>query len=57
MKKAYIEPKMEEIKVALSQHLLNNSIEVTNNQATVTNGYYNSDSRSAGDWFDDDDDY
>ena len=48
---------MEEIKVALSQHLLNNSIEVTNNQATVTNGYYNSDSRSAGDWFDDDDDY
>lgn len=52
MKKIYMAPEMAEVKVTISQHLLINSIVMTDTDATTDGEYYYSLSREASVWDD-----
>jgi hypothetical protein len=53
MKKIYMAPEMAEVKVTISQHLLINSIVMTDQDATTDGeGYYETLSREASVWDD-----
>ena len=53
MKKIYIAPTTEQVKVRAEQQLLAGSYGLKNADATSTGGYYDTDARSSG-WFEDD---
>lgn len=53
MKKIYIAPTTEQVKVRAEQQLLAGSYGLKNADATSTDGYYDTDARSSG-WFEDD---
>ena len=55
MKKIYLAPQTEQVMIKSQRHLMDLSFDVTNETATKTNGYYDTDARKS-DWFDDEED-